>query len=124
MTPTEDGSVLVFPNTKLNIAPDNGADFNTSSGKYCAEYYGIYSFHLHLYKTGPGNTAECAINKDDGARMETLAHAEVKSGTITGSTSTIVTLEQGDCVYVFDCNGTSLLSDQTSFNGALIDSLE
>ena len=116
--------VLIWPSTRLNIAPDNGAHYNTSSGKYCAEFYGTYIFILHLYKTGLREIAVCHIVKDDGSSRETLGTTEVQDGTITGSTSTILVLEKGDCVYVGNCGGYSLLSTLSSFSGALLDSLE
>ena len=122
MTPTQDGSVLVWPSTKLNIAPDNGALYNTSSGKYCAEIYGTYIFHLHLYNRAAGQTG-CAITKDDDGSLETLAYAEIQSGTLTSSTSTIVDLEKGVCVYVGHCFGSGF-SAQSTFSGALQDSLK
>ena len=116
--------MAVWQSTKLNIAPDNGAHYNTSSGKYCAEFYGIYAFHLHLVKVSAANTAACAIQKDHAGSLETLAATTVNPGTVTSSISTIVDLERGDCVYAGECFAIDLLSSSTSFSGALLDPLE
>ena len=124
-TPSYKHPVLIFPETQLNIAPNNAAHYNASSGKYCAEYYGTYQFQLHLYKTGPTSGAPyCAIVKESqSGSTASLAWVFTYGNTIGGSTSTIVDLEQGDCVYVGHCSETSKLSDKTAFSGTLLNLL-
>ena len=116
--------MALWSSTKLNIAPDNGAHYNTSSGKYCAEYYGTYIFQLHLYKTSPTETLSCDIKKDHDGSLETLVRVSARPDTLTGSSSTIVDLQNGDCVYVGECTNFHKLNSMTSFSGALLDLLD
>ena len=122
VAPTKPGtSVIIWPSTKLNIATNNATHYDTSTGKYCAEYYGLYMFNLHLYKISEQGSSKCYIFKESqSGMMSGLAQASVGSSSLESSTTTIVELGQGECVYVGGCSGFSFLSSFTSFSGTLI----
>ena len=117
--------VLIWDETELNITPNNAAHYNTSSGKYCAEFSGTYLFQLHLYKSSStSGTAYCYIIKEWLLGYEARLARAYNDGSFEASTATIVNLAQGDCVYVGDCTGPTLITRQTSFSGALLHLLD
>ena len=123
--PTYQSPVLKWPSTRLNIAPNNAAHYNTSSGKYCPDHRGTYLFQLHLYKDNQSGNPFCSIIKESqSGSLRILASASPKDSTLEGSSATIVDLEQGDCVYVGSCEDVSNISFLTSFSGALLDLLD
>ena len=115
-------NVVVWGMPYLNT----GSNYNTTTGKYYAEYNGTYLFHLNLYKGGGANAVGCILYKDSNIKTkELLSYAAVASetsndGFYESSTTAITHLDQGDCVYVGDCNNFSNLSGRTTFTGTLI----
>ena len=119
--------VLVWSSTDLNIASNNATHYNTSSGKYCPHHRGTYLFQLHMYKKPIATGSPiCSIVKElPSGDLSNLAEARTSSGSLGGSTATIVDLEQGDCVWAGSCGGSlDDISFKTAFSGALLNLLD
>ena len=104
---------------------NKGSNYNTTTGKYCAEYNGTYLFHLNLYKVGGTNRVlGCLLLKDSKIQTgEDIAYATVPTETSDSSessTTAITHLEQGDCVYVGACEEYINLAGDTTFIGTLL----
>ena len=106
---------------------NTGSHYNNTTGKYCAEHNGTYLFHLNLYKFPLANTIGCYLLKDSKIETgESLSYASVPSETSNhafyeSSTTAITHLDQGDCVYVGNCdNYMNNWSDVTTFTGTLL----
>ena len=117
--------MLRWAETNLNIAPNNGAHYNTSSGKYCPEYYGTYAFHLHLHKpSSTGLRVYCYIIKEPQSGSDARLARAYNGGSYSASTTAIVDLEKGDCVYVGNCTRPEDINTLTSYSGTLLDLLD
>ena len=114
--------MVIWSNPKLN----QGSDYNTTTGKYCAEHSGTYLFHLDLYKISLADEVNCNIFKSfsDGT-LAFLSQAAVapetsQAGQYESSTTAIAHLEQGDCVYVGSCVNYNNMEFLTTFVGTLL----
>ena len=114
--------VVIWSDPELN----QGSHYNTTTGRFCPEYSGTYLFHLDLYKMSQADRVQCGIFKSfpDGGQTS-LSFASVagetsKTGDYESSTTAIVHLEQGDCVYVGFCVGYNNMNFATAFVGTLL----
>ena len=114
--------MVIWSDPELN----QGSDYNTTTGTYCAEYSGTYLFNLNLYKIDLADKVACGIFKSfsDG-ESTVLSHASVEAetsqaGQYESSTTAIAHLEQGDCVYVGSCTNYNNMGFPTTFVGTLL----
>ena len=109
--------VVVWSEPTLNT----GSDYNTTTGKYCAEHSGTYLFQLNLVKKNRATAVICSLFKESDRIGNTWVPDETTtSGQFESSTTAIAHLEPGECVYVGSCNGFSNMADTTTFAGALL----
>ena len=108
-------SVLIFQSTRTNI----GNHYDNTTGKFIAQYAGIYVFILNLYKFTGADRVYCYIRKNGNA--VSLAFFPPESERISeNSGSTVVHLDPGDKVDVGGCANPSDISCYTSFIGFLL----
>ena len=110
--------MVIWSSPKLNI----GQHYDNTTGKYNAPYNGTYMFQLHMYKKRYADFFYCRIKKNSGLIATAIAPSETaNNGNYESSTSVIVHLEEGDKVYVGDCDNFSYMDFWTAFNGVLLD---
>ena len=109
--------VVVWSEPTLNI----GSHYNTTTGKYCAEHSGTYLFQLNLVKKSLLASVVCSLFKESDRIGDAWVPTEtIWAGQFESSTTAIVHLVQGECVYVGGCNGFSNMADTTTFTGTLL----